>query len=185
MLALAAGCGKANTAASGSGSGSAAPVAGSAAPVAAAPVAATAVTPAPTPVVAAAPAVPAAPTEWKVGDQIQGKWPGDNRWYNGRISKVNDDHTYNIKYDDGDVSQNFKMERIRGRHSGGAAPAGGGGGGGGGGGVKQCLSTQHSCGGVCVNLLEDNNNCGSCGNRCSSNKHCDNHGFCRQPNGDL
>jgi Lamin-B receptor of TUDOR domain/Stigma-specific protein, Stig1 len=118
--------------------------------------------------------------EWKVGDQIQGKWPGDNRWYNGRISKLNDDHTYNIKYDDGDVSQSFKSDRVRARHSGG-----GGGGAAASVGGAQCLSTQHRCGGSCVNLLEDNNNCGGCGNHCNNNKHCDGHGFCRDANGDL
>jgi Stigma-specific protein, Stig1 len=94
---------------------------------------------------------------------------------------VNDDQTYNIKYDDGDASNHFHADRVRGRHSGGGGAA-----------------TQSSgnapcpgpgltrrCSGVCVNIQEDNNNCGSCGNRCQSGKHCDGHMSCRDANGDL
>jgi hypothetical protein len=120
---------------------------------------------------------------WKVGDQIQGKW-SDGRWYNGRIAAVNDDQTYNIKYDDGDSSNHFHADRVRGRHSGG---------GGGGGAATQSSGNApcpgpgltRRCSGVCVNIQEDNNNCGSCGNRCQSGKHCDGHMSCRDANGDL
>jgi hypothetical protein len=133
-----------------------------------------------TTVASGAPAVP--PAAWKVGDKIQGKW-SDGRWYNGRISAVNDDQTFNIKYDDGDVSNHFKADRIRARR----ASTGGGGGTSSNTSNAPCPGPglTRRCSGVCVNIQEDNNNCGSCGNRCPSGKHCDGHMFCRDASGNL
>ncbi len=178
LLALVVGCDKASTAApsSGSASGSAAPTTaksdGGGATVN-------------TGSAAIAMGTPAATQEWKVGDKIQGKW-SDGRWYNGKISAVNDDHTWNIKYDDGDVSNHFKADRIRARQT-SSNTGGGGGGGHAGAGNAPCPGPglTRRCGGVCVNIQEDNNNCGSCGTRCTGGKHCDGHMFCRDAAGNL
>ena len=141
--------------------------------------------PAPPTAAAGAPAPPPPPAAvaWKVDDRIQGKW-SDGRWYNGRISAVNDDGSYNIKYDYGDVSNHFGKERVRGR---GAAPAGGQSHASGGASNAPCPGPglTRRCGGVCVNIQEDDNNCGSCGTRCSGGKHCDGHMFCRDASGNL
>lgn len=131
------------------------------------------------------PAPPPAAPSWKVGDRIQGKW-SDGRWYNGKISAVNIDGTWNIAYDDGDVSNHFKAERIRARNSGGSS-AGGHSGGTASNANAPCPGPglTRRCGGVCVNIQEDDNNCGSCGTRCTGGKHCDGHMFCRDAAGNL
>jgi hypothetical protein len=41
------------------------------------------------------------------------------------------------------------------------------------------------CSGVCVNIQEDSNNCGSCGNRCRDGYRCDGHMSCRDASGNL
>ena len=48
-----------------------------------------------------------------------------------------------------------------------------------------CLSTQRDCSGVCVNISDDDDNCGSCGYQCQDGKSCDGHGFCRDAEGNL
>ncbi len=139
--------------------------------------------PVPPPVVGAPAAVPQV---WAVGDKISGQWT-NGQWYPGRISVVNQNGTFDVKYDDGDVSKSLPATKVR------ARKAGGGGGGGGGGGAGRAASDApcpgpgitRRCNGVCVNLQEDDNNCGGCGNRCSDGKHCDGHLFCRDASGNL
>jgi hypothetical protein len=120
---------------------------------------------------------------WKEGDRIQGQW-SDGRWYNGKIGAVNGDGSYDINYDDGDHSKHLAAKHVRARgtvsqSTGGHSSASSG--------NAPCPGPglTRRCGGVCVNIQEDNNNCGSCGNRCQSGKHCDGHMFCRDANGDL
>ena len=128
-----------------------------------------------------APTAPAAAPSWKQGDRIQGQW-SDGRWYNGKIGAVNDDGTFDIAYDDGDHAKHLAGKHVRARR---AAAEGGGSTASSGNAPCPGPGQTRRCSGVCVNIGEDNNNCGSCGNRCPSGKHCDGHMFCRDANGDL
>lgn len=74
----------------------------------------------------------------------------------------------------------------------GICAAGGGGGGGGGGGTTSSADAPcpgpgitRRCGGRCVNIQEDSNNCGGCGVVCRDGFHCDGHLFCRDADGNL
>jgi len=176
--------GSASGSAAGSGKPAAAP-AGSATVAAPAPAPAVdpSAPPPAAPVAAGTPAVPPAAPSWKQGDRIQGQW-SDGRWYNGKIGAVNSDGTYDINYDDGDHANHLAAKHVRAR---GTVSSGGGGHSSASSGDAPCPGPglTRRCSGVCVNIQEDNNNCGSCGNRCPSGKHCDGHMFCRDAEGNL
>ncbi|HEY1816252.1 MAG TPA: hypothetical protein VGG74_28085 [Kofleriaceae bacterium] len=97
-------------------------------------------------------------------------------------------YTYDIALDDSGETKTFPAAQVRGlRKPKSAAHASAASSGGGGGGPAPCTGPAYMrrCGGTCVDTQQDNNNCGACGSRCASNKHCDGHGFCREANGDL
>jgi hypothetical protein len=110
-------------------------------------------------------------------------------WKHGTVVARHRDgasYSYEIAVDGGDT-KTFTAAQVRGlrkpksaAHSNASSSSGGGG-------SAPCTGPAYimRCGGVCIDTQQDNNNCGRCGNRCSNNKHCDGHGFCREPNGDL
>jgi hypothetical protein len=95
----------------------------------------------------------AAPTG-PVGDLVSAQWD-DGSWYPGKIGAVNADGTYRVNYTDGDVSKALPARKVRARK-----PSSGGSSGGG------CSGGRTKCGGRCVDLLNDNHNCNSCGREC-------------------
>lgn len=50
-----------------------------------------------------------------VGEEVEALWDGDNEYYEATIDAINSDGTYRIIYDDGDVCESIKEERIRDR----------------------------------------------------------------------
>ncbi len=126
-------------------------------------------------------------TGFKVGDTVSGRWT-NGKWYPGKIAKVNTDGTFDVAYNDGDYSKALPASKVKARK----VTAGGGGGGGGG---RSSAASSNApcpgpgltrrCGGRCVNIQQDDNNCGGCGNRCSGGKHCDGHMSCRDADGNL
>jgi len=131
----------------------------------------------------AADAAPAKSTHWKAGDKVSAVWPTDGKWYDAVIVAVAPNGLFHVRYDDGVERKDITEKQIRGRSSG----ARGGGGGGGGASQASCPGPglTRRCGGVCVNLQTDDNNCGACGTRCQNGKHCDGHMFCRDAAGNL
>jgi hypothetical protein len=137
----------------------------------------------PTGTATATAAAAAAPALAK-GDRVSAQWTNGS-WYPGKISAVNADGTYDIAYDDGDRSKSLPASKVRKAKAGSSS------------GTKSSSSSSASdapcpgpgitrrCSGRCVNLQEDDNNCGSCGNVCPSGKHCDGHLFCRDAEGNL
>jgi hypothetical protein len=122
---------------------------------------------------------------WKVGDKVSAVWPTDGKWYNARILEIYDTGLYHVRYDDDGIERkDIQADQIRARK---ARASTGGGGGGGGASPASCPGPglTRRCGGTCVNIQTDDNNCGSCGNRCSAGKHCDGHMFCRDASGNL
>ncbi len=104
-------------------------------------------------------APPPAPEGYKAGDLISAKWD-DGAWYSGKITAVNADGTYGIKYNDGYTAKKQKAKNIKPRKpppptSSSSKSSG-----------SSCGGGRTKCGGRCVNLLEDNQNCSSCGRTC-------------------
>lgn len=124
-------------------------------------------------------------TSLVVGDRVSARWTNGS-WYPGKISAVNADGTYNVNYDDGDKSTNLPLAKVKKR----VKSTGGGGS------TSTTKSTASDapcpgpgltrrCNGRCVNIQEDSNNCGGCGNVCSGGKRCDGHMSCRDADGNL
>ncbi|HTL38022.1 MAG TPA: hypothetical protein VL326_33050 [Kofleriaceae bacterium] len=134
-----------------------------------------------TPAISGTPSAPAL----AVGDRVSAQWTNGS-WYPGKISAVNADGTYNIAYDDGDKSKSLPASKVRKAKAGSSSS-----------GSHASSSSAASdapcpgpgitrrCSGKCVNLQEDDNNCGGCGNKCRDGYHCDGHLFCRDAEGNL
>jgi len=123
-----------------------------------------------------------AATRWKAGDKVSAVWPTDGKWYNAVILDIADSGLFHVRYDDDGIERSdITAKQIRAR---GARASSGGGGGAA---PASCPGPglTRRCDGVCVNIQTDDNNCGSCGTRCASGKHCDGHMFCRDANGNL
>ncbi|MDB4998208.1 MAG: hypothetical protein JWM74_5640 [Myxococcaceae bacterium] len=146
------------------------------------------------PVVTAS-AVPVA-VAFKVGAHGQVLWKGT--WYAASIIGIAGTDKYKIHYDGYESSWDEVVGPSRMKGFGGsattAAATAGGGGGGGGTTTKAVVAADapcpgpgltRRCGGRCVNIQTDDNNCGSCGTSCSGGKHCDGHMFCRDSAGNL
>jgi len=104
-----------------------------------------------------------------------GQWT-DGDWYPGKIGKINDDGTYRVNYNDGDVSPKLTAKQVKPRKTGG---------GGGGkataskGGDEPCPASHWTrCNGNCVPLQDDRYNCGACGNVCPKNLWICRNGVC-------
>ena len=116
-----------------------------------------------------------APEGYKVGDAVYGRWT-DGSWYPGKIAKINDDGTYRVNYNDGDVSPSLPSKKIKPRKSSGGAATGRSTGKGG---SEPCPASHWTrCGNNCVPLMDDRYNCGRCGNVCPSNMSLCRNGVC-------
>jgi hypothetical protein len=134
-----------------------------------------------------------AKSTYKVGDKINVMWQGTS--YPSSVVTVLPNDKYKIHYTGWAASydETVGLDRIvgaKGAPTATAKPKATGGGGGGGGGVAADApcpgpGITRRCGGVCVNIQEDDHNCGGCGTVCSGGKHCDGHLFCRDSEGNL
>ena len=62
------------------------------------------------------PSTPRAETDgsvFEVGSQIEARYHGKNKWYPGKLAKVNGDGTYDITYSDGDSERGVIAEYTR------------------------------------------------------------------------
>jgi hypothetical protein len=47
------------------------------------------------------------------GDRIQARYHGGKKWFDGRVTKVNDTGTFNVIYDDGDEERDVTTDNVR------------------------------------------------------------------------
>lgn len=130
---------------------------------------------------------------FKVGDKINVIWNGAT--YPATVLAVLPNDKYKIHYTGwgSNWDETVGLDRIVGSGVGATKPTATataratGGGGGGTAADAPCPGPgiTRRCNGVCVNLQTDDNNCGSCGTKCPSGKHCDGHLFCRDAEGNL
>ena len=50
---------------------------------------------------------------WGVGDRVEGNFASQGSWFPGRISKINPDGTFDLRYDDGDFEMGLAKHLIR------------------------------------------------------------------------
>ena len=50
---------------------------------------------------------------YTVGDKIEARFGNGNQWYPGKVVDINEDNTYALKYDDGDLESRVKESLIR------------------------------------------------------------------------
>lgn len=123
---------------------------------------------------------PSPPKPLKAGALVWGQWT-DGKWYPGKLSAINKDGTFKVKYDDGDTSPALALAQIGWRQA--EAPSA----------ASSSGSSQETgncpgpgftrrCNGVCTKIQDDNNNCGGCGETCRDGYHCDGL-FCRDADG--
>lgn len=129
---------------------------------------------------------------YKVGDKINVMWQGSS--YPSSVVAVLPNDQYKIHYTGWGASydENVGLDRIVGAKGAATAtatatakPKSTGGGGVAADAPCPGPGITRRCSGVCVNLQDDDRNCGSCGNVCSGGKHCDGHLFCRDAAGNL
>ena len=46
-------------------------------------------------------------------DKVEANFKGKGKWFKGKVSRVNDDDTYDILFDDGDRERKVPRDRIR------------------------------------------------------------------------
>jgi hypothetical protein len=65
------------------------------------------------PLAAASPVVRGQQALFKVGDTVEARYRGKNKYYSGRVSRVNDDATFDIDYDDGEKEFRVRPDFMR------------------------------------------------------------------------
>lgn len=53
------------------------------------------------------------PIVLKVGDKAKAMWKFGRKWYQVTVDSVNEDGTYGLTYEDGDVCSNVSIDRMR------------------------------------------------------------------------
>lgn len=116
-----------------------------------------------------------------VGDRVMARWT-DGHWYPGKITRIRDDGTFDVAYDDGDSSKALPASKVRKRTASSSS------------GSRKSSADNDApcpgpgitrrCNGVCVNIQENSNHCGACNYVCPSGKTCQGL-FCRDADGNL
>jgi len=120
--------------------------------------------------------------KWSKGSHVEAHV--DGAWKRAAVTARHPDSSYDVTIDEGGATKTLAAADVRGERkpkSANVANTGGGGA------PVRCTGNAfvRPCGGRCIDTSVDDNNCGRCGDRCNPGKHCDGHGFCREPNGDL
>jgi hypothetical protein len=124
---------------------------------------------------------------WKANDKVlveQG-----NKIFAAKIVSAEADNKFKVAYDGYDEQETVPADRIRAPLPKGGIKLSGGGGAAASSGASDAPcpgpGITRRCNGVCVNLQEDDKNCGACGSVCREGYHCDGHLFCRDASGGL
>jgi hypothetical protein len=109
------------------------------------------------------PPPPAVPAPLKAGDKVRAKWTNGD-WYPGKITAAHDDGTFDVRYDDGDVSKRLPAAKVRPRS---ARPPAAASTSTSAGGAPRCSAGRRRCEGRCIDVSDDPRNCGDCGRMCA------------------